>query len=80
VDGTSATWGKFGHQGYLQVSVDTGVTNLNGYDPQVSVDNSGASYGGNRVGKLVLKESRWYTSNGLVRKSAAPRIVVERTE
>ena len=80
VQGTSTTWGSFGNQGYLQVSADTSLFNLNGYDPQVSVSNSGPSYGGNRVRKLVLKESRWYTSNGLVRTSAAPLTVVEHTE
>ena len=64
VNGDSDTWGKFGGQGYLRKTVDTALTTLNGYDPDLSVENSGVTYAGNRVTKLVLKQVRIVGSNG----------------
>ena len=63
-DGTSETWGSFGGQGYLRSSTSTSLANLNGYDPDVSVNNSGVTYAGNRVSKLVLKQVRVVGSEG----------------
>ena len=64
--GTSATWGSFGGQGYLKASVPTALGNLNGYNPAVSVNNSGVSYAANRVQSLVLRKVRLVTSAGEV--------------
>ena len=54
----------FGCRCYLLNAVDTTLSNLNGYDPDVSVANSGVTYAGNRVTKLVLTRVRVVLSNG----------------
>jgi hypothetical protein len=75
VDGTSSTWSDFGGQGYLKVLVDTSLDNLNGYSPDVSVNNSGISYAANRVQSLVLKRVRVYMSDGQVSEDNTERVV-----
>lgn len=62
-DGSSDTWGHFGGQGNLVAQFETELTNLNGYNPQVSVANSGVGYASNRVRSLILKSVRVYTSS-----------------
>lgn len=66
VDGSSTTWGAFGGDGHLAIDVSTSLENLNAYDPSVSIANSGAGYGANRVESLTLKRVRWFTSAGLL--------------
>jgi len=63
-DGSSATWGGFGGQGYLKAVVDTALTSLNDYRPQITANNSGINYAENRVESLILKRVRAYTSTG----------------
>lgn len=63
-NGASSTWGTFGGWGYLQAVASAGVSNLNGYQPDVSVKNSGVGFAGNRVQSLVLKQVRYFTSDG----------------
>jgi len=74
-DGTSSSWGSFGGQGYLKASVATPLSDLNGYDPAVSVANSGVSYGGNRVESLTLKAVRLFTATGEELADTTPRVV-----
>jgi len=73
--GHSTTWGDFGGDGLLKIEVPTTLTNLNQYDPQVSVDNSAVGYASNRVSSLVLKRVRVVTSDGDVVEDATPRPV-----
>lgn len=75
VNGTSTTWGAFGGQGTLKTIVSTTLENLNGYDPEVSVKNSGVSYAANRVQSLVLKRVRAYSATGLIGEDSNPRVV-----
>ncbi len=77
-DGTSTTWGNFGGQGYLKASVDTTLTDLNGYNPETSVANSGIGYAENRVQSLVLKRIRIHTSMGEQIELTEPRIIHSR--
>lgn len=74
-NGTSTTWNTFGGYGQLWRSVRSYLPSLNAYDPQVSVDNSGVTYGGNRVTSLVLKEVRRYRADGQVLVDSTPRVV-----
>ncbi|MCA9145747.1 MAG: hypothetical protein H6823_25525 [Planctomycetaceae bacterium] len=74
-NGTSTTWGQFGGQGYLKASLSTNLVSLNGYDPAVSVQNSGVAYAGNRVTKLVLKRVRATLSTGEVIEDPTERFV-----
>jgi len=75
INGTSTTWGNFGGQGYLKASLTTDIENLNGYDPEVSVQNSGVAYAGNRVARLVLKRVRATLANGEVIEDTTERVV-----
>lgn len=74
-DGTSTTWSNFGGQGYLKASLTTNLENLNGYDPDISVENSGVAYAGNRVTKLVLKRVRATLASGEVIEDTTQRVV-----
>ena len=75
IGGSSATWGNFGGQGYLKTSVNTTIPNLNGYNPTVSVENSGISYAANRVQSLVLRRVRLFTSTGEMQEVNVDRAV-----
>ena len=74
-NGTSATWGNFGGQGYLRASLTTDLESLNGYDPEISVQNSGIAYAGNRVTSLILKRVRATLSTGEVLEDTTQRVV-----
>ena len=75
IDGTSSTWGSFGGQGYLKASGPATLANLNGYDPEVSVKNSGIAYAANRVQSLVLRKVRLITATGEVLEDDTARPV-----
>jgi len=74
-DGNSVTWGTFGGQGYLKASVTTTLSDLNAYNPAVSVANSGVCYAANRVQSLTLKRVRVYMSDGQVLVDCTERVV-----
>lgn len=63
-NGSSATWGSFGGQGYLRTGIQTSMTNLNSYDPHDTIDNSTVGYASNRIGSFVLVCVRLYTDTG----------------
>lgn len=62
--GESASWGEFGADHKLRLAVTTELTNLNGYRPAISLEQSGVSFAGNRVKSLVLRKLRWTDSAG----------------
>ena len=70
-DGTSQSWGNFGGQGYLKWSIATQLTSLEAYSTDVTVANSGVSYGANLVEHLEIKEVRLIMSDGTVIVSAS---------
>jgi hypothetical protein len=71
-DGTSTSWGTFGDDGALTLSVYTGQPNLNDYTPSVSVSQSGIAFAGNRVGSLTLQKVTWTMSDGEKHYLTAP--------
>lgn len=71
VNGTSASWGNFGGQGYLSVQVG-GVDNLNAYRPWLSLTESGVGYGGNRVSNFQLEKIKWTLATGQEYQLVAP--------
>jgi hypothetical protein len=75
INGSSATWGEFGGQGYLKAVVNTTLENLNNYSPDVSVGNSGIGFASNRVHVLVLDKVRYITSTGAVIEDDTQRII-----
>jgi hypothetical protein len=74
-NGNSQTWGAFGNGSSLSLSRECNIDNLNGYDPQTSVNNSGVGFGGNRVRSLTLKAVRLYSLRGLISQDTTPRVV-----
>jgi len=74
-NGSATTWGNFGGQGYLKASLTTNLESLNGYDPDISVQNSGVAYAGNRVTSLVLKRVRATLATGEVIEDTTERVV-----
>jgi len=75
VNGASKTWGGFGGAGHLRASVASGLSNLNGYSPDATVQNSGVSLATHRVRSLMLKQVRLITSTGEVVVDDTPRVV-----
>lgn len=71
-NGTSASWGGFGGQGLLKTSVWTGQSNLNSYQPQISLNQSGIGFAGNRVASLTIQRIAWHMSDGQVYTLTAP--------
>ena len=78
VNGSSTTWGPFG--GYqMEIAGYTNITHLNAYSPNVSISNSGITYGANRVIRLRIKEIRKYRSDGtLISKDTTSKDVFKR--
>jgi hypothetical protein len=75
VSGSSDTWGTFGGTGVLNVSVASELGNLDQYQPEYSVANSGVGYAGNRVTSLKLKAVRKLLESGQVLQDNNPRVV-----
>lgn len=71
-NGSSSSWGAFGGEGHLRLSVATAAENLNTYRPAISIEQSGVSYAGNRVRSLTLTRLRWTDSDGEVYELVAP--------
>ena len=79
-NGQSQTWGDFGtwgtDWGHLYLSINTSLPNLNGYSPDVSLNNSGVSFASNLVDSLTLMAVRYYDQNGnLIQQITTPQTV-----
>ena len=75
LNGNSTTWGSFGGSTMRLVGT-IHVPSLNGYTPELSVENSGVTYGANRVVVLAITGVRYYGTEGLLYEDYTPRIVV----
>jgi hypothetical protein len=80
VNGQSDTWGNFGgngtSNGHLNLDLPTALSNLNGYSPSVSLDNSGVSFASNQVNSLTLVAVRRFDANGnLIDEITTPQAV-----
>jgi hypothetical protein len=76
-NGQSQTWGQFGRNGtHLSLDLPTTLSNLNGYSPEVSLDNSGVSFASNLVESQTLMAVRWYDANGnLIKQITTSQVV-----
>jgi hypothetical protein len=63
-DGSSDTWGNFGGNDSLRLSMATDLTDLDSYTLATSLDNSEVSYAGNRVQSLLVKKVRYIHASG----------------
>jgi hypothetical protein len=69
---SSQTWGDFSGMG---ISVPGGTPDQCGYDLSYSQQNSGVTFGANRVDSLVLVQVRCYYSDGSATSDSTPRVV-----
>jgi len=74
-NGQSITWGSFGKD--MRISSDANLPNLAGYSPDFSAQNSGVTFGSNRVDLMVITQVRKYGPSGLLSVDSTPRIVFE---
>ena len=75
-NGNSTSWGAFGSGGNIKLSLNTTLTSLNAYNPDLSVSHSGIGYGSQRVQSLKLKKVCYYDSAGnLLLEDTTPRVV-----
>ena len=74
LNGSSTTWGPFGGS-TMRLVGSMQIPNLNGYTPQLSVENSGVTYGANRVMVLAITAVRYYGIDGLLYEDHTPRVV-----
>ena len=75
INGQSQTWGRFGGRGQ-SVTVGSQFSDLSGYDPNVSIANSGVSFASNLVSSLTFVAVRWYDSSGtLIKQTTTPQPV-----
>ena len=76
-DGNSITWGASSSDNSTLVGV-VQLPNLNGYRTDVSVANSGVTFGANRVVRLRIKEVRRYNADGtLLSTDSDPKVIHE---
>jgi hypothetical protein len=76
VNGQSTTWGSFGGTDDEALSVNATANDLNRYDPNVSLDNSGVSFASNLVTSLTLTAVRFYAADGtLIQQITTPQVV-----
>lgn len=77
-NGASETWGSFGKD--MRLSSDAHLPDLGSYDPEFSVQNSGVTYGSNRVDLMVITQVRYYGPSGLLSVDPTTRVVFERED
>lgn len=64
-NGNSTTWGSFGNQGYLNITMPTTLPDLSGYSMNNSMNNSGVSFASNHVQSLKLLRVRLTDANNV---------------
>jgi hypothetical protein len=72
-DGSSATWGAFGKD--MRLAYSANLPSLAGYSPDFSVENSGPTYGANRVNRMRIVRVRYYGASGLLYTDHNPKVV-----
>jgi hypothetical protein len=75
INGQSTTWGAFGKD--MRISSDANLSDLSGYSPEASAQESCVTYGGNRVNSLVITQVRYYGESGLLGVDVTPRVVFQ---
>jgi hypothetical protein len=69
---SSTTWGDFSG---MEIPVAGAWPDLSSYDPSYSQQNSGVTFGANRVESMVLVQVRYYYDDGSVQTDSTPRVV-----
>jgi hypothetical protein len=71
-EAASTTWGDFSG---VEVEIPSGSTNLDDYTVEYSQNNSGVTFGANRVTTLILVSYKKYDVSGLTYEDLTPRVV-----
>jgi hypothetical protein len=75
-NGNSTSWGAFGSGGNIKLSLNTTLSDLNLYSPDLSASHSGIGFGSQRVQSLKLKKVRYYDGSGnLISEDTTPRVL-----
>jgi hypothetical protein len=74
-NGDSQTWGSFGNGQSMALSVGFDGSNLNSYDPSVSLSNSYVGFGSNRVAQVVRTAVRYYSNSTLIGTDSTQRVI-----
>jgi hypothetical protein len=75
-NGQSVTWGNFGQgDSQLSVSYNTTATSMAGYNPSLSVANSGVTWESNLVTSMTLLRVRYYANGQLIATDTTARQV-----
>lgn len=64
INGNSDSWGTFGGTGFIKLSINSLLPELNLYNPEISKAQSGVSFGAQRVTSLKIKRVRYYGFDG----------------
>jgi hypothetical protein len=76
INGQSASFGEFGGEVYLRMSLNSVRTSLDGFDEAFSLEHSKCGWGANRVKKFARKAIRYFDDQGnLIRQDATERII-----
>jgi hypothetical protein len=71
-DASSTTWGDFSG---MEVTIPNGTPDLNDYSSEYSTQNSGVTFGANRVTSMVLVRTRKQLANGTVLTDNTPHVI-----
>jgi hypothetical protein len=72
--GQSTTWGSFGGE-ELSVSFTSGLSDLSGYDSEVSLNKSGVGWQSDHVASMRLMAVRSYSGDMLISTNNTPRTI-----
>ena len=73
-NGRSRSWGKFAETGLSAVAPAIG-SDLRNYRPEFSAARTTVNVGAHRAELVYLKETRFYSSEGLIREDLTPRVL-----
>ncbi len=74
-NGNSQTWGKFGNDNELNLSVLFDYPNLNCYDSSASLAYSYVGFGSNRVQQVVRTAVRYYSNGNLLSTDSTQQVL-----
>lgn len=77
LNGQSTTWGAFGSDEQLKLTLTTNLPTLVGYRPDNSVQHSRVNYAKHKVKRFTLHQVRYYVGDQLVATDEQERVVHE---
>lgn len=78
-NGNSQTWGTFGSNGDLALSMSYGASDLSAYDSTTSLNNSQVNFAPNRVQQVARTQVRYYSNGTLVSTDNTQQVTYQYT-